>query len=104
MIEENVYAQIDEDGYSNALLEAIIDFKKDEAIAVPIQDKYVVTRSGRRRLRKTTSGWKLLVRWRDGHEAWIALKDLKESNPDETAEFAKSKGIDLEPAFAWWVP
>ena len=46
----------------------------------------------------------MLVRWRDGHEAWIALKDLKESNPVETAEFAKSKGIDLEPAFAWWVP
>ena len=60
VIAENVYAQVDEDGYSKALLEAIVDYKKDEHVAVPVDDKYVITRSGKRRLRKTTSGWKLL--------------------------------------------
>ena len=29
---------------------------------------------------------------------------MKESNPVETAEFAKARGIADEPAFAWWVP
>ena len=29
---------------------------------------------------------------------------MKESHPVETAEFAKAKGIQWEPAFCWWVP
>lgn len=32
------------------------------------------------------------------------MKDMKESHPVETAEFAKARGISDEPAFAWWVP
>jgi hypothetical protein len=36
--------------------------------------------------------------------AWIPLKDLKESHSVEVAEFAKARGIEDEPAFAWWVP
>ena len=34
----------------------------------------------------------------------MPLKDLKESHPVEVSEFAKARGIDDEPAFAWWVP
>eukprot|EP00980_Cylindrotheca_fusiformis_P024074 scaffold11509_cov88-Cylindrotheca_fusiformis.AAC.1 len=55
-------------------------------------------------MRKTTQGWKLLVQWADDSETWIPLKDMKESHPVETAEFARARGIDKEPAFAWWVP
>ena len=55
-------------------------------------------------MRKTTCGWKLLVLWKDGSETWIPLKDMTESHPVETAEYAKSRGIEKEPAFAWWVP
>ena len=55
-------------------------------------------------MRKTTCGWKLLVLWKDGSKTWLPLKDLKESNPIEVAEFAKSRGVEKEPAFAWWVP
>jgi ribosomal protein L31E len=55
--------------------------------------------------RKSTRGWKLLcVEWRDGSTSWESLADLKESNPVEVAEYAIAKGIDQEPAFAWWVP
>ena len=32
------------------------------------------------------------------------MKDLKESHPCETADFAKARGIADEAAFAWWVP
>ena len=35
---------------------------------------------------------------------WISLKDLKESNPVDVAEFAVARGIDDEPAFKWWIP
>jgi hypothetical protein len=65
---------------------------------------YVVTQRGQKRLRKTTIGWSLLVKWADGSESLIPLKDLKESHPCEAAEFAKARGIADEPAFVWWVP
>ena len=32
------------------------------------------------------------------------MKDLKESNLIECAEYAKARRIDTEPAFRWWVP
>lgn len=81
-----------------------VDYKKDEATAVAKADMYVVTRRGGKRLRKTTCGWKLLIKWKDDTESWIPLKDLKESHPVEVAEFAKARGIADEPAFMWWVP
>jgi hypothetical protein len=46
----------------------------------------------------------VLVKWVDTSESRIPLKDMKESHPVETAEFAKARGIADEPAFAWWVP
>jgi len=103
VIAENMLTQVDSDGYSLTLMESIIDYRKDET-AVPMEDKYVYTKSGQRRLRHTTTGWKLLVKWKDDSESWIKLCDMKESHPVEVAEFAKARGIDREPAFAWWVP
>jgi hypothetical protein len=32
------------------------------------------------------------------------LKDLKESNPVQVAEYALSNKLVSQPAFAWWVP
>ena len=52
----------------------------------------------------TTQGWELLVQWKDGSVSWEKLKDLKESNPVEVAEYAVANRIVEEPAFAWWVP
>ena len=73
-------------------------------MAITKVDRYVYNKRGRRRLRKTTQGWWFLVRWKDQSESWMRLADMKESYPIETAEFAASRGIDDEPAFAWWVP
>ena len=55
-------------------------------------------------MRQTTSGWNLLVQWKNGTQEWVLLKILKNSNPIEVAEFAVARGIDNEPAFTWWVP
>jgi hypothetical protein len=44
------------------------------------------------------------VRWKDGSTSSKALKDLKESNPVEVAEYAVGAKLVSEPAFAWGVP
>ena len=98
LIAENMLTRVDSDGFSITLLEAITDYHKDNT-AVDIDDKYVITSKERRRLRMTTQGWKLKVLWRDGTESWIPLKDLKESNHIEVAEFAKARDLESEPAF-----
>jgi Reverse transcriptase (RNA-dependent DNA polymerase) len=51
----------------------------------------------------TTQGVEFTVEWRDGSTSRIALKDLKESNPVEVAEYAVANKVDDKPAFAWWV-
>ena len=104
LIAENMLSQVDDEGFSTTMMEGIIDHKKDEAVAISKSDAYLTTHTGQRRRQKTTQGWKLLVKWKDGSETWIPLKDLKESHPVEVAEFSKARGIDDEPAFAWWVP
>ena len=47
----------------------------------------------------TTRGWELLVQWKDGSVSWEKLKDLKESNLVEVAEYAVVNRIADEPAF-----
>jgi hypothetical protein len=73
-------------------------------MVVPIEHKYLTTRSGRMTLRKTTQGWSFLVNWKDGTESWVKLPELRETYPIELAEFAKARSIADDPALAWWVP
>lgn len=103
IIAQNMYAQVDADGHHHTLLDSIIDYEKTTS-AVDRDDAYITTRQGRRRLRQTTQGWNLLIAWKDGSEQWVPMKSVKECNPVEVAEFAVARGIDREPAFAWWVP
>jgi hypothetical protein len=60
ILAENMLSQVDHEGHNKILMRDIIDYKRDEAMAVPIEDKYLTTRSGQRRLRKTTQGWSFL--------------------------------------------
>ena len=104
IIAKNMLTQVDSDGYSLSLMDSIIDHCKDPSQAIPIEDKYITTKSGQRRLQKTTKGWKLLIKWKDKSKVWINLADMKEVHPVETAEYARARGISNEPAFTWWVP
>ena len=52
--------------------------------------------------RRTTKGWQLLVQWRGRSTSWTLLKDLKESNPVQVAEYTVANKIANEPAFIWW--
>ena len=103
VIAENLLSQVDDDGFTVTRVDCILDHKKDSS-ALPDTEMYTTNEQGVQRIRKTTRGWQLLVRWHDGSTQWINLSILKESNPVEVATYAKSRGIDTEPAFAWWVP
>ena len=72
--------------------------------AVPKSMGTFQTRSGGKRKRRTTAGWEILVRWKDGSSDWVKLKDLKDSYPVQLADYAVNNKIQDEPAFAWWVP
>ena len=51
-IAENMLSQVDHEGYSTTLMEGIVDYSKDEDLAISMEDKWVVSGPGRRRLRK----------------------------------------------------
>ena len=103
IISENLLAQIDDEGFTVTHLDCILDSRTDDN-ALTTENGFTVNKRGVKRMRITTAGWQLLIRWTDQSEHWVPLKDMKESHPVETAEFAKAHGISDEPAFAWWVP
>ena len=87
-------SQVDDDGFQTRMMEGIIDSQMDMRVACPKSAKLVKRKGGHKRLRCTTKGWKLLVKWKDGQSNWVPLKDLKESNPVKTAVFSMARGID----------
>jgi hypothetical protein len=103
VIAENMLTQVDSDGFSTSLMDAIVDYRRDDATAVQKADAFVVTHRGQKKQRKTTCEWQLLIQWKDGGEQWIHLKGMKESHLVEVAEFATARGIADEPAFCWWI-
>ena len=93
IIAENMLTQVDSDGYSLSLMDSSIDHQRDPSQAIPMEDKHIMTKSSQKRLRKSTKGWKLLIKWKDKSKAWINLADMKEVHPVETAEYARAMGI-----------
>ena len=64
VIADNIYAQVDSERIWTNIIDAIIDHCND-GHAVSKNDQH---------LRKTTSGWKLLIAMKDGSEQWFPLK------------------------------
>jgi hypothetical protein len=52
----------------------------------------------------SAKGWESCVEWTDGTTMWLPLKELRDSNPIEAAEYALSRDIINEKSFAWWDP
>jgi hypothetical protein len=102
IIAENLFSQADSEGKQYMILKEICDHKKDGR-AIQIADGFTVSKNGNKVPKKTTIGWQLLVEWKDGSTDWVALKDLKESNPVEIAEYVVANKLVEEPAFKWWV-
>jgi hypothetical protein len=102
IIAENIYSQVDAEGHIFSILKEIVDHRVD-GNAITKDDGTFIDRRGKQQPRMTTKGWELQVEWRDGTASWVPLKDLKESNPIEVAEYATTNKIAEEPAFSWWV-
>ena len=66
----NMFAQVDKYGNSHVLFDEKTDHRSDES-AVKQADAFITNKSGTKRRRETTKGWKLLVRWKDGATSWV---------------------------------
>ena len=102
VIAENIYAQCDDAGCRQAILDKIIDHKRDGR-ALQSDNGYITTKRGKQVPKNTTKGWKMLCQWKDGLSGWIDLKYVKDSNPIELAEYTVANRIQEEPAFKWCV-
>ena len=102
-IAENLWSEVDDDGYHHQILDCIIGHRSDDK-AILKGDGFYISRSDRKTRKRTTKGWYIQIQWRDGTSSWKKLIDVKESIPVPIAEYAAKMGIDDEPAFAWWVP
>ena len=102
IVAEHIFEQVDDQGFTKRYIDEIIDHKSDQTAIQKEHGYYNV--GGTTRRKRTTRGWRLLVRWKDGTTSWGHLKDVKNSNPLELAEYAVANSISIEPAFAWWVP
>ena len=65
IIAEKMLTQVYYEGYSITMINIIIDYERDDSVAVPNPYGNVVTKLGQRRPRKLTQGWKLLVHFAD---------------------------------------
>ena len=102
VIAESIYEQIDEEGKAIAIMDEIVDHKKD-ATAISHENRFF-EHNGRKYARWTTKGWSLCIKWKDGSTSWGKLRDMKESYPLQVAEYAEANQLLQEPAFAWWAP
>jgi hypothetical protein len=101
-IAECLYSQVDDEGRQLMLLDELIDWKRTDE-AVDDNDILQVSHNGNLHPRRTTKGWKICIKWKDGSTSWEPLKDMKESYPVQVAEFAVAQGLGDLPAFKWWI-
>lgn len=103
VIAESLFSECDADGFNTAILDEIVDIRKDDNIAIPIEEGYATNTNGQKKPVITTKGWDIKVRWTDGTHDWIPLTEIRNCDPIRVAEFAVARGVDKEPAFNWWV-
>jgi len=58
IIAEHIYSQVDGEGYTQYMLNEIVDHKKD-SMAVSKEDGLITTKAGRKLQKRTTKGWQL---------------------------------------------
>eukprot|EP00957_Ditylum_brightwellii_P075355 5726310-Ditylum_brightwellii.AAC.1 len=76
IIAENMQTQVGFERFTMTMMEGIIDHAKDKATVVHMNNKYVITSSGKKKLGKSTAGWKLQILCKDKPESWVNLKDI----------------------------
>ena len=102
IITENICSQIDEEGCSFSILKEISNHHHDNT-AITRANGLNISYNGNQIPKKTTRGWQLQVEWKDGTSEWLPLKQVKDHNPIELAEYTVAHKIQDEPVFARWV-
>ena len=102
LIAESMYANCYPDGRQYFIFDSIINHSRLDT-TIKLTDQTQIQSNGHAYKQRSTIGWQLCCLWKDGSTSWIDLRDLKESHPIQTAEYAIAAGIDHEPAFNWWV-
>jgi hypothetical protein len=99
MIAEHMYEQVDSEGRIHRMMSEIVDHKR---VGDAIHGDDSLKSDGK--VRQTTKGWKLCVRWKDGTLTWERLALMKDGYPIEVAEYAVANKLVSDPAFSWLVP
>jgi len=102
LVAENMMAQSDPEGNRHMIFREIVDHQVSDD-AIKKEEGFTISYNGNVHPKKTTKGWDISVEWRDGSTSWLLLRDVKDSNPLELAQYAIANGIQEEPAFKWWV-
>jgi hypothetical protein len=92
-IAENLFSQCDTEGHRFRVIEEITDHRTTEEALVG-EDCFRVANNGQKVPRKTTKGHEFCVKCRGEECEWLPVKQVKDGNPIEAAEFAKSNGLD----------
>ena len=100
---ENIMNSADDNGHTPMFMDEIVGHRYDQD-AISKDDGWYITPQGARKRKITTRGCDINVSWKDGTTSWVPLKDMKESNPLEVAEYASRNNLIDHPVFAWWVP
>ena len=101
VITEHMVEDVDVEGNDLLMMEAFVDWRKDDD-ALSLKDQ-AFDDDGKHYVRRSTAGWEICVKWKNGSTSWEKLSDLKECYPAELAMYAVKCEIDHEPAFNWWV-
>ena len=100
-ISQNIHTNIDSEGDTHNRIEYILDHRKS---GKAVKRESMEDDNKAKTIRRTTKGWYFNVRWGDGTESWEKLKDIKDSNPIEVAEYCFKNKLMDEPAISWWAP
>jgi len=103
LVAENMLAQSDPECQRHVIFKEIVGHQVGDNV-IKKKEGFTIGFNGNVQSKKTTRGWDLIcVEWRDSLTSWLPLKDVKDANPLELAQYAIANGIAEEPAFKWWV-
>ena len=75
VIAENMWTQCDVKGNKYLLMESIINNKTDGHTIHKVNGFTYL--NGRKHRKKSTKGWKICIKWKDGSVSWERLDDIK---------------------------
>ena len=79
-IAESMYAMCNENGDHILLFDAIFDHRNNGNAMTRSEQKFVESK-GNQHYKRSTKGWEVCVRWKNGSTTWEKLSDFKERYP-----------------------